>query len=765
MVRGEQLIYILQRPGDIETAHLGSRSLSSLQDDNFIFMKTQSFETEWGGRTLSIQVGKYANQANGSCVVQYGGTTLLVTATMSDSIRDGLHFFPLMVDYEEKLYAAGRIKGSRFVKREGRPTTEATLTMRYVDRAIRPLFNHDIRNDIQIVITALSFDEENDTDIPALIGASCALHMSDIPWEGPVADIRVGQVDGEWVINPTFEAREESEFDLAFAGTKEEKVIMIEAEGNEVPEDTLIEAFEFGKKHMDKPLALIEEVREAVGKEKTDLLSPETENEKEALKAKESVEEMAKPFIKEQAKKHFFNEPKATKQERKRAIETIKDNLKTHLVEEKGVDPSNVKHGTSIVKDVLEAEVTRMILEQDQRVDGRGIKEIRPLEIDAGMLPEVHGSGHFKRGQTQVMSILTLGSPGDEQTLDGMEVTGKKRFFHHYNFPPYSVGETSPMRGPGRRDIGHGALAEKGVEKVLPAKEDFPYTIRSVSEVLSSNGSSSMASTCGTTLALMDAGVPISKPVAGIAIGMASNEEGDWKVITDIQDLEDGKGGMDFKVTGTRNGVTAIQMDTKTKGLTQEMIKEAFAQGRNAINELVDAMERVIPEPRKELSPDAPRIIGMKIDPEQIGDVIGPGGKVINEIIEETGIESMDIEDDGTVMITSTDGESAKQAQQWVKRLTKKIEKGEVLQGKVVSITDFGAFVELTPGRDGLVHISELAPWHVEKVEDIVKKGQTVTVEVQEVDDKGKIGLTMKDAPGNVYDTQEKTFEGNENTA
>lgn len=710
---------------------------------------SQIFETSWGGKTLKLEVGKYAQQAGGSVIATYGETTVLATATMSENVRDGLGFFPLMVDFEEKMYAAGRIKGSRFLKREGRPTDEAVLTARFIDRALRPLFDSRIRNDIQVIVTCLSFDGENDPDIVGLIAASCALHISDIPWGGPIADIRIGQIDGEWVINPTYEEREKSTLDLAFAGTPE-NIIMVEAGANEAPVETVLSGFWYGQEQLAEPIRLITEVHAAVGKEKRDVLSPKSDEETAKAARRKEVEEIARPFILEQVKDLFFTTPQATKGDRGAQKKEVKERTRAFLTEQ-GIEDDEIRYGTDIVVEVLEDEVSRAIIEEEKRVDGRSLTEIRNLISEVAILPRVHGSGHFMRGETQVMSIATLGAPGDEQLLDGMEIVGKKRYFHHYNFPPYSVGEVKPMRGPSRRDIGHGGLAEKALRPVLPEKEDFPYTIQVVSEVLGSNGSSSMGSTCGSTLALMDAGVPIKSPVAGIAMGVATDDQGRWKVLTDLQDLEDGKGGMDFKITGTKNGITAIQMDTKTLGLAKEIVEACFHQAKDALQEILGVMEKAIPAPRAEMSPYAPRIISMKIEPDQIGDVIGPGGKMINEIIEKTGVASIDIEQDGSVFITSVGQEPADKAAKWVNDLTRKVQAGELFEGTVVRLMDFGAFVEILPKRDGMVHVSELAPWRVDKVTDIVKVGDKVHVKVLEIDDKGRINLSMKQAEGNTY--------------
>ncbi len=708
----------------------------------------QRFETQWGGKTLSIETGKYAQQAGGSCVIQYGDTVVLATATMSPETREGMDFFPLMVDYEEKLYAAGRIKGSRFIKKEGRPTDEAILISRFIDRALRPLFDQRMRNEVQVIVTALAFDGENDPDVLGLIAASCALHMSDIPWDGPIGCVRVGQINDEWVLNPSYDARTKSLLDLSFAGTKD-SVIMVEAGANEAPEETVLEAFRFGQSHIDAPIKLIEEVRAAAGKEKRDLLSPKTDEQKASLARSREVEVLARPFIVDQIQKLFFATPQATKSQRSIQKAELKTLVKEFLLKN-GVAENDLRFGTGLVSEVLESEVSRAILQENRRVDGRTITQIRPLVSEVAVLPRVHGSGHFMRGETQVLTVVTLGAPGDEQTLDGMETVGKRRYFHHYNFPPFSVGEVKPMRGPSRRDIGHGGLAEKALMPMMPDKETFPYTIRAVSEVLGSNGSSSMGSTCGSTLALMDAGVPIKAPVAGIAMGLATDGKGGWKVITDLQDLEDGAGGMDFKIAGSRAGITAIQMDTKTSGLSREIVEMTIRQAKDARMQILDQMTATIASPRPDLSPYAPRIITIHINPELIGSVIGPGGKTINEIIAVTGVQAIDIEDDGLVMITSTNADGAQKALKMVEELTREAKVGEIYKGKVTRIMDFGAIVEFLPKKDGMVHVSMMAPWRVEQVSDIVKMGQEVAVKIMEISE-GRISLSMKDAPGNVY--------------
>ncbi|MEA3249325.1 MAG: polyribonucleotide nucleotidyltransferase [Patescibacteria group bacterium] len=710
-------------------------------------MEIRSFETQWGGKTLTIETGKLANQANAACTVRYGDSVILATATLSEKPREGINFFPLSVEYEEKLYAAGKIKGSRFIKREGRPTDDAVMTGRMIDRVIRPMFPDGVKNEVQVVIECLAADLENDTDILGMIGASCALAMSDIPWEGPIAGIRIGRIGGEWVINPTFEAKTKSDLDCVVAGYPD-RVLMLECAGKETSEADMDEAIQFGQKHLKEVLDLINQVVEAVGMKKVNpntLMGFDEGKEDEQYAKRMEFIAKAESFLNENLKEVLFNAPKATKAERRETLGEVKKKLKKHL-EEQGAEEGDIKAVMSKSGKMIDAVVSMAIIERDQRVDDRSLTDIRPLINEVGLLPRVHGTGLFSRGETQVLSIVTLGSPGDSQIIDGMDNDYKKYYMHHYNFPPFSVGETGRIGGASRRDIGHGGLAERALEPVLPDREDFPYTIRVVSEVFSSNGSSSQASACGSTLALMDAGVPIKRPVAGIAMGLASAEDGRYKILTDLQDLEDGNGGMDFKVAGTREGITTIQLDTKTKGLSKEIVTETLVQAKDARIRMIDAIEACIPEPRAELSPHAPRIETFSIDPERIRDVIGPGGKIINEIIDETGV-SIDIENDGQVTICSSNGEAMKRAMDWVKDLTREIEAGEMFEnGKVVRLMDFGAFVELVPGQDGMVHISELAPWHVNKVNDIVKIGDVIPVIVSEIDDMGRINLSHKKA-------------------
>jgi len=703
----------------------------------------KEFSIEWGGRTLTIGVGLLAQQANGSCTVRYGDTLVLCTATMG-GVREGLDFFPLQVDFEERLYAAGRIKGSRFIKREGRPTDEAILSGRLIDRAVRPLFDNRMRNEIAVVATVLSHDQENDADILGLIGGACALTISDIPWDGPIVAARVGRINGEWLLNPTYAQTNEGGLDLVIAGSNG-KTIMLEAGANQITEADAQTGIEFAHAHFAPVMELIEKVRAAIGKQKIDVLSPKTEEAKTERAEIEKLQAMAREFMKSREATTLFAQPLKTKADRKFAVANLKLELEKHLIEQE-VAKENRKKVMDVVDAFVDDEITHMILEEGKRADGRKLDEIRELGAMVGFMPRTHGSGLFQRGSTQVLSSVTLGSPGMEQTLDTMEFQAKKRFFHHYNFPSYSVGETKGNRGPGRREIGHGALAERAIQPVLPEREPFPYTIRLVSEVLGSNGSSSMGATCGSTLALMDAGVPISAPVAGIAMGCASDEAtGRFRVITDLQDLEDGNGGMDFKVAGTRTGITAIQMDTKTKGIPLETVKETFAAALKARLQILDAIEKCIPAPRAELSKWAPRIESFRISPDRIRDVIGPGGKIINEIIDACNVQ-IDIEDDGLVMITSINPEGMKRAVDWVKNLTREVAVGEIFTGPVTRLMDFGAFVEILPKQEGLVHISELAPNRVDKVGDVVKIGDMVTVKVYEIDSMGRLNLSIKRA-------------------
>lgn len=703
-------------------------------------LNVQSWSTQWGDRTLSIETGRLALQASASVTVRLGDTMVLATAVQSSNTREGIDYFPLMVDYEERLYAAGKIKGSRFIKREGRPSDDAVLTGRMIDRAIRPLFDDRLRNDVQVVVTVLSIDGENDTAIAGLIAASTALTLSPIPWNGPIAGVRVGRVNGEFTLNVSGQKNDEiSDLDLVVAGTPE-RVIMVEAGAKEVPEQDMYAAMEWGGAQMKPAIDLIEQVRAEVGQEKInveDVLN--VDEQAEAVKA------ATKSFVESMADSMIFDTKKFGRTERNAVAKALKEKAAEHLTAE-GFDEELHGAGLGKIKDYLSDVISSRILDSEQRLDGRALTDIRELQSEVDLIPRTHGSAMFMRGDTQVLSTVTLGAPGDVQTLDSMEEEGTKRYMHHYNDAPYTYGEAGFMRGPSRRAVGHGALAERALVPVLPSQEEFPYAIRVVSEVMGSNGSSSMASTCGSTLSLMAAGVPLKKPVAGIAMGLASDLEADinrWKVLTDLQDVEDGKGGMDFKITGTKDGITAMQMDTKTLGITWDIVKQTFTQSKEARMHILDHMSTAIAEPRADLSPYAPRIVTITIDPEKIRDVIGPGGKVINGIIDETGVQ-IDIEQDGRVMVTSSDAEGMKKAVGMIEQLTKEVEPGEIYDGEVVRLEDFGAFVNILPGKDGLVHVSEIAWERVEKPRDVLKLGDKVQVKVKEIDNLGRINLSMK---------------------
>lgn len=709
------------------------------------------FTREWLGRPLTIKTGKVALQADAAVWVQYGETVVQATVVQSRAERDGVDFFPLMVDFDEKLYAAGIIKGSRWIKREGRPSDQAVLAGRMIDRSIRPLFDQSDRRDVQVIITSLAVDQENDHDIVSLVAASAALAISGVKWNGPLGGVRVGMVDGSFVFNPTYEQQAKSTLDLIVAGT-DKKVIMIEAGAQEIPEDTMFKAIMQGQENLQPAIELIKEMQKEVSPRRvSSAKKPLTPEETESAATKQGLLKIGSAWLTANVNRILFDKIYYTKGERKLAVAAIKEELEQHLAEQ-GLDAA--KRGyviKKLVEDAVDAEVTRAIIEEKRRVDGRALDEIRALSAEVAILPRDHGTALFSRGETQVMTIVTLGAPGMEQSLEGLEGQSKKRYMHHYNFPPYSVGEASPLRGTGRREIGHGSLAEKALIPVIPDKDEFPYTVRLVSETLGSNGSSSMASTCASTLALMDAGVPIKKAVAGIAMGLASNEDmSRWEVLTDIQDLEDGEGGMDFKITGTADGLTAIQLDTKTSGLTEEIISRTLTQGRRALNQILGVLKDAIPAPRPELSPYAPRLISFHVDPEKIGAIIGPGGKVINKIIDETGV-SIDIEDDGLVVVCGTNAAMVEEAVRQVKEIVHVFEPGEIVTGKVVRLLDFGAFVALNPNQDGMVHVSELAPYRVEKPSDFVTIGDVVTVKIKEIDDQGRVNLTMKGLEENVH--------------
>lgn len=698
-------------------------------------MQEKKWTLQIGGRELQVETGVLAKQASGAVKVSYGDTVVLATAVMKTGAASNMGYFPLMVDYEERYYAAGKIKGSRFIKREGRPSDEAVLTGRMIDRSIRPLFDKRMRNEVQVIITVLSIDGENNPDTVSMIAASIALSISNIPWNGPIAAVKVGKVNGELVLNPINGDLEDGDLELVIAGT-EEKTNMIEAAAKEVPEEEIAQAFEFGQNALAIIAKFIKDIQKEAGKEKAQpaLLQGEPEFE-------DKIREL---FMTEKLEKSLYIKEK---KEMEKAVDEIREEVFAYIKETYPEDFDKRKDIANLILDeVCDEIIHKNIIESEKRPDGRGLKEVRKITIQTGVLPRTHGTGLFTRGETQALTVTTLGSPGDEQIIDTMEVDMKKRYIHHYNFPPFSVGEVRFMRGPGRREIGHGALAEKALVPVLPPKEEFPYTMLLVSEVLESNGSSSMASTCGSTLSLMDAGVPIKRPVSGIAMGIiVGKNESEFKVLSDIQGMEDHYGDMDFKAAGTEKGITALQMDVKVDGVTIEMLKSILAQSKESRMFIMGEMLKVIAEPRKEMSPYAPRIITIKINPDKIRDVIGPGGKIINEIIDETGVQ-IDIEDDGMVFITSPDQASADKASEWVRNLTREVKAGEIFNARIVKIMDFGAFAQVLPGQDGLIHISELADRRVEKVDDVVKVGDMVVVKVKEIDKMGRINLSMKDA-------------------
>jgi polyribonucleotide nucleotidyltransferase len=701
-------------------------------------LNVRQWSMEWGGRTLTVQTGKLALQATASCTVQYGDTLVLATVVKSSSTRD-IDYFPLMTSFEEKLYAAGKIKGSRFMKREGRPSDESVLIGRLIDRALRPLFDDRIRDDIQVIVTPLSVDQENDAGIVGLIAASCVLHISSIPWNGPIGAARIGRKDGSLILNATREQIQTSDLDLVVAGTPTH-LAMVEAGAKEVNEQDMYQSITWGLSELEPVISFIKKIGTEFGtkKETIEDIVASYNTKEEQLNVKSVVES----FVHSVRDTHIFNAPKHTRKERKGMLDTIKKDAEAHLAAQ-GIAPELWGYGLKFIKEFVSNEISKRILETGQRLDGRSLTDIRPLHVEVDLLPRVHGSGLFMRGDTQVLSVVTLGAPGDVQTLDSMEEDGTKRYMHHYNDAPFTYGEVEPIRGPSRRAIGHGALAERALEPVLPPQEQFPYAIRVVSEVLGSNGSSSMASTCGSTLSLMAAGVPITKPVAGIAMGLASNTQGQWKILTDLQDVEDGMGGMDFKIAGTKDGITAMQMDTKTSGLSLDIVKQTIDQAFQARTTILATMNVVISEARKELSPYAPRIETILIDPEKIRDVIGPGGKTINAIIDATGV-TIDIEQDGRVMITSSNGEGMQKAIQMVKDLTREVQAGEIFTGKVVRLEDFGAFINLLPGKDGLVHVSEISWGRTNKPGDVLNIGDEVQVKVKEIDNLGRVNLSMK---------------------
>lgn len=684
-----------------------------------------SYSIELGGRTLTMEIGKIAKQANGAVLVRYGDTAVVVAATGTKTPREGVDFFPLTVDFEEKMYAVGKIPGG-FIKREGRPAETAILTSRLIDRPIRPMFPEGYHNDVQIVATAVSVDPDNAPDIPAMIGASCALSISDIPFEGPIAGVRVGMIDGQYIINPTIEQAKVSRLNLAVAGTKD-AILMVEAGAKEISEDEMLDAIWFGHEEIKKLVEWQEKIMAEVGKPKMEV--PVYEPPAELAAEIEA-------YGAEQLKAALMD---ANKLEREENVARIKAEIADAFMEKY---PDNAKDVAYITQKLVKKIVRRTISVDKIRPDGRALDEVRPVTCEVGLLARPHGSALFTRGQTQILNVLALAPLSEAQTLDGLGVELTKRYIHHYNFPPYSVGETKPLRSPGRREIGHGALAERALLPVIPSEEEFPYAIRLVSETLESNGSSSMGSVCASTLSLMDAGVPIKAPVAGVAMGLV--KDGDYfTILTDIQGLEDALGDMDFKVAGTKNGITAIQMDIKIDGINKEIFKQALAQAKRGREHIMGIMLDCISEPRKELSKYAPKITTIHVDPEKISKIIGPGGKTIKKIVEETGAK-IDIEEDGRVYIAAVNSEVAAKAIDMINGITAEAEVGKVYTGKVTRLMAFGAFVEILPGKEGLVHISQLSTERVNKVEDVVSVGDEIVVKVTEIDQKGRINLSRK---------------------
>ncbi len=691
-------------------------------------MQIKKYETDFNGEKLSVEISDLADQANGSVLVRYGDTAVFATAVMSNNRREGLDHFPLSVDYEERFYAAGMILGSRFIRREGRPTEEAILTSRLIDRTVRPLFDKRVRNEVQIVVLALSVDTKNDPDIPAIIAGSLALGISDIPWGGPVGAVRMGYIDGNFMVNPTYEEREKSLIDIVVCG-KNEKINMIEAGAKEVNESVMLEAMDRSIKEISKIQEFQEKIIKEAGKEKI------------KIEIKEEMPEMKEFFEKEYAKKlHgiiFSNE--------KHGLSDLKSGWIKSAKEKFG------EENWDLAEDLYEESVNEIIHKEildppaggEKRADGRKIDELRPLYANVRILPLIHGSGIFFRGGTHIFSAVTLGGPKEGQLIEGMEIQTTKHFLHHYNFPPFSTGETGRIGGTGRREIGHGALAEKALSAVIPSRESFPYTIRVVSESMASNGSTSMGSVCASTLALMDAGVPIKNPVAGIAIGLMIDKSQKYKILTDIQGPEDHHGDMDFKCAGTKEGVNAIQMDVKVDGITVEILKKALTQAKKAREQILEVLTKAMPTHRQDLPTNAPKIVKMSINPDKIGAVIGPGGKMINSIIEKTNTE-IDIDQDGTVFITGKDLKDIAKARDIVEGLTHENEPKEIITGKVTRLFEFGAMVGIGGEQEGLVHVSELSPERVEKVTDVVNVGDEVTAQVINIDDRGRINLSIK---------------------
>lgn len=685
----------------------------------------QCFETELGGRKLIVEHGKMAKQANGAVLVRYGDTVVLVTATASSAPREGVDFFPLTVDYEEKMYAAGKIPGG-FIKREGRPSSDAVLCARLIDRPIRPLFPDGFRNDVQIVATVLCVEQDNPPEIAAMLGASCALTVSDIPFMGPIAGVRVGYVDGAFVINPTEQQRAVSELNLTVAGSYD-AVMMVEAGANELSEEVVLDAILFGHAEIRSLVEFQHNIQSACGREK---------QIPAIFMVSEELESKVRDYAEARLDAATRNSDKLM---RDADISAIKAETVEHFIEEY---PDAAKEISQILYKIEKGIVRHMITHEKIRPDGRALDEVRPVSCEVGILPRTHGSGLFTRGQTQVLTVTTLGSIGDEQIIDGLGPETTKHYLHHYNFPGYSVGEARPMRSPGRREIGHGALAERALFPMIPSIEDFPYTIRLVSEILESNGSSSMGSVCGSTLSLMCAGVPIKRPVSGVAMGLVRDGD-DYSILTDIQGMEDALGDMDFKVAGTTKGITAIQMDIKIAGITRDILASALAQAKQGRAFILEKMLACIDKPAAELSPYAPRVEVITIDIDKIRDVIGTGGKVVRKIIDETGVD-VDIHEDGNIFITSPNMDAMDRARKMIEDIVREVEVGEVYTGRVTRFLKFGAFVELLPGKEGLCHISQLAKHRVESVEDVVKIGDQLEVKVIEIDEKGRINVSHK---------------------
>jgi len=696
------------------------------------FTDYKTFKTPLGGRLLQVEIGKVAEQANGAVTVRYGDSVVNVTATMSKSPREGIDFFPLSCEYEEKMYAAGKIPGG-FIKREGRPSEKATLNARLMDRPIRPLFPKAFKNDVQVIATVLCVDLDSPPEIAAMIGSSIALSVSDIPFEGSTASVNIGYIDGRFIVNPNEEERKTSEMALTVSGTRD-AIMMVEAGANEIAEEIMIDAIFFAHEEIKQVVDFIDSIRQEIGKTKIEVAEPE-------------LPEGMKQAVTERVRMGFRDAlHTADRQEQYEKIDAVNEDVQEAFAEEY---PEEEKNIAALAEDVLVEEFVSMILNEGIRPDGRAPDQIRPLWCETGFLPRTHGSGLFKRGQTQVLSVTTLAPLNEGQTIDGIGEETSKRYMHQYNFPPYSVGETKPMRSPGRREIGHGALAERALVPVLPGEEEFPYAMRVVSEVLSSNGSSSQGSVCGSTLSLLDAGVPIKAPVSGIAMGLVEeyNEESGQSrmaILSDIQGLEDHYGDMDFKVAGTRKGVTALQMDIKVHGLSREILSNAIEQAKRGRLEIMEVMEEEIPAPRQDLSKYAPRIITLQIDVDDIRTVIGPGGKTINKIVEDTGVK-IDIEDSGIVYVAAPDMSAAEAGVGAIELLLKDVEIGEVYEGTVKRIMPFGAFIEVLPGKEGLLHISKMENFRVEKVEDVMNLGDKVTVKVVEIDNQNRINLSRKE--------------------